>query len=88
MREKACMYRLRLHPSIARLAWQMQRKLDRDQHKSGWLDGTPAWHFISRLFEEVDEMRRAPECEVWLEAADVANFAMMYADAVSHEQGV
>jgi hypothetical protein len=74
-------HQLVLHPSVARLAIEMQRKLDRDRHKPGWAESAvPLAYFVARLLEELREMQAADMDDVWAEAADVANFAMMYAD--------
>lgn len=63
----------------------MLAKLQRDQHKGSWRDLDPMF-LLTRLLGEVEEMQHAliagaPPSEVLAEAADVANFAAMVADA-------
>lgn len=64
-------------------AQMMERKLSKNDHKSGWHSADP-YMMLSRLEEEVGELRCALlEGEGAAdEAVDVANFAMMIADVV------
>lgn len=80
---------LSLDPSIIKLAKDMQYKLNLNAHKEHWLKVEDARVFIKRLEEEVWELKVAlSQCErgigtvrdIQLEAADVANIAMMIAD--------
>jgi len=80
-----------LHPSIKRHAVAMQKKLDANKHKDtestdGWLlPSCRLSYLINSLDEEVMELKQAiynhPTGDaVRMEAADVANMAMMIAD--------
>lgn len=82
---------LRWHPSIVAMADAMQEKLDKNTHKKGWLSPDCDVEFLIRkLNEETKELRYAVRKDnmhmvtrindVRLEAADVANIAMMIAD--------
>lgn len=63
-------------------AQYMEHKLKLNDHKGGWEETS-----LSKLFEllrrELDELEQAigsePELNIMMEAADVANFAMMIA---------
>lgn len=61
----------------------MERVLQQNDHKGGWEDDTPGWLYI-RLCDEVLELGTAIENgtfeDIWKEAADIANFAMMIVD--------
>jgi hypothetical protein len=76
---KVVTYTLLLHPCVARLAVAMQNKLWANTHKGGWHKCALRW-LRARVVSETLEMVQAPDEDVWREAADVANFAMMYAD--------
>lgn len=78
-------------PVVVAFANAMMRKLHANHHKGdrdGWCADSP-WHFIDRVDEEAKELRAevASGCLNWKldailnEAADVANIAMMVADA-------
>lgn len=73
------------------MAVQMEFKLSENRHKGdreGWLGDDPA-SLLSRVDEEAEELRNqywnGPRLggELWLEAADVANMAMMVADCTN-----
>jgi hypothetical protein len=84
---------LELRPAVAAFAQLMERQLRANDHKGGWEYEHPN-DLHSRLLEEAEELKvaiynrqrtkkyeRAESAEcVGLEAADVANFAMMIAD--------
>lgn len=76
---------LELHPSIARLAKAMQSKLDRDEQKGPW-QRTPLNLLHNAMLNEMAELTLT-DGEWHAEAADVANFAMMYADAAEAQRG-
>lgn len=74
----------RLSPEVLSFAQLMQIKLDENSHKGGW-DQCHIGYLMQRLEEEMGELKDALSDanegeEVGLEAADVANFAMMIAD--------
>ena len=73
---------------VRKMADQMERRLllhDDDRGNEGWL-GEDFFFLERRLREEVFELMTAIYCrtstpeEIWAEAADVANFAMMLAN--------
>jgi len=72
-------YRLEVH----HFAQAMEVKLAKNDHKGGWAESNVK-DLFQRLREEVDELERAIEggnvYEITLEAADIANFAMMICD--------
>lgn len=73
---------------VLAFARRMEAKLDRNRHKGnreGWLKDEPI-DLLARLVEEVVELQHALDREqspdtISAEAADVANFALMVADA-------
>lgn len=69
-----------LHPSVVRMAKAMQEKLDRDAHKGPWEAHEPR-KFLASLVQELAELIDAKSGNEHGEAADVANYAMFYADA-------
>lgn len=80
-------------PYVFQFALRMEEKLALNRHKGdreGWLKDEPAELFI-RIQDEMKELadsihaREHPE-EVMLEAADVANMAMMTADSYKHRE--
>lgn len=81
-------------PYVLAFARQMEGKLDQNRHKGnreGWLKDAPI-DLLARLVEEVVELQHAidrgwPTDDVAGEAADVANFALMVADAYRHRNG-
>lgn len=81
-------------PYVLAFARQMEGKLDQNRHKGnreGWLKDAPI-DLLARLVEEVVELQHAidrgwPTDDVDGEAADVANFALMVADAYRHRNG-
>lgn len=71
------------------MAQRMERKLEMNRHKGareGWLSDSPE-SLSARVREEWEELHAAIEDgdaspdEIWSEAADVANMAMMAADS-------
>lgn len=71
-----------LRPEVLAFARLMERQLRANDHKPGWKNDTPV-ALMRRLEEEAQELNGAlgwSPVEVALEAADVANFAMMIAD--------
>lgn len=70
-------------PEIKQLVDAMRYKLKKNAHKGRWEDLTIA-DAIKRLREEVVELEEAAsrdsEIEIILEAADVANFALIVAN--------
>lgn len=77
------------------LGVHMREKLRQNSHKAHWRAGTVGInHFLRRAMVELEELREAVQkaleqpteenkLAVWLEAADVANFAAMTADLVN-----
>jgi adenylosuccinate synthase len=67
---------------VMMLAHAMEHKLRKNDHKGGWEERNVDVLF-KRLLDEVDELKDAIRggnfIEIFLEAADVANFAMMIA---------
>ena len=69
-------------PWVLRFAQMMEAKLAANRHKGdrdGWI-GMPRAALMDLLRAEVEELGAAANSEAGLEAADVANFAMMIAD--------
>lgn len=79
-------------PAVAWFAEQMEKKLQANEHKADWSEGDVDYLF-RRLLEEVMELHEAcvakhyshgaTSDEIAMEAADVANFAMMIATSGS-----
>lgn len=74
----------KLRPAVLWFAEQMQKKLILNDHKGGWKRCYHRYLF-ERLKQEVSELEQALDAtdnqdEVIMEAADVANLAMMIAD--------
>ena len=75
-------------PFVLAFAQKMEHKLSLNRHKgdrSGWVNQDPQ-ALLTRVDEEVVELNAAVDMggeadDVWFEAADVANVAMMSADA-------
>ena len=70
--------------TVLKMAVHMDKKLCDNSHKEGW--GSCTNQYLSmRITQEKKELMKAikefrsPE-EIWAEAADIANFAMMLAD--------
>lgn len=76
--------------SVDRMSQNMLAKLDANKHKGRWEDVNPLWAF-KRIVDEASELMEAvlsgqsPE-EVWKEAADVANFALIVAESYEKEK--
>ena len=78
-----------LRPEVLAFAYLMEQKLKENDHKGGW-DNCEENYLLKRLKEEAFELERVCDQvgdspkhkrpKVGLEAADVANFAMMLAD--------
>ena len=62
-----------------RMALEMQKKLAQHSDRQHWRQ-SELRYLINRLREEVEELIENPS---WAEAADVANFAAMIADAAA-----
>lgn len=77
-------FRNELRKPVRNFALLMEQKLKLNDDKGGWEDAKIEW-LLCRLEEEIEEFRGAIEEGadseyIALEAADVANFAMMIAD--------
>ena len=57
----------------------MKKKLAENSSKGNWKD-CPLDYLIARLHQEIDELDKADDSELLNEAADIANFLMMYCD--------
>jgi DNA-directed RNA polymerase subunit RPC12/RpoP len=80
---------LALRPEVLRLAQEMERQLRAHDDRPGWKT-EPLFYLYGRMLEETHElsaviMDAADPCVVWHEAADVANMAMMVADAYEQQ---
>lgn len=69
---------------VWRFALLMEKRLRENEHKGGWEDERMDWLF-ARLLDEAGELEaemnpNAVPRQIAVEAADVANFAMMIAD--------
>jgi len=82
-------------PHVLRFAKVMEHKLALNRHKGdreGW-SSSDVFSLLDRLDEEVEELNDSiginsiPAAKVIVEAADVANFAMMIADHFSDDLG-
>lgn len=76
--------------TVQAFAREMEEKLSQNRHKGGWLTDDPL-ALLHRVMEEVVELQHAidqgaPSGEIIEEAADVANMAMMVADAYSYQR--
>ena len=83
-----------LRPEVRIFAAHMERKLRKNDHKAGWDNALPA-EMEGRLDEEVAGLHQAVDAirgygpsrvrvvDVWEEAADVGNFAMMLAQVAT-----
>lgn len=71
-----------MRPELKMFAQYMEHKLKLNDHKGGW-EQTSIPVLFKRLREELHELEQAistePELNIMMEAADVANFAMMIA---------
>lgn len=92
-------YELEVRSSVAAFALLMEQKLRANDHKGGWKHARMEL-LINRVDAEAFELRHElgacctkcghemgkgrPGARVGLEAADVANFAMMIADNAGH----
>ena len=78
------MYDSKYWSSVRKLAAKQIAKLEKNEHKGRWEDMSPMAAF-KRLLDEGAELFEAVNNgysveEVWSEAADVANFALMLAE--------
>jgi len=78
-----------IRPAVYELAFAMELKLRKNEHKGGWADCP--WSYLQhRLDEELGELDHAivfgTPLETLLEAADVANFLMMIVDKKKGEK--
>lgn len=80
-----------IRPEVAWFAEIMEKQLKANDHKGGWQDGRCSNdHLMQRLRDEIKELEDAQTISpraIILEAADVANFAMMIADRVKRASG-
>ena len=74
---------------IADFAGAMDRKLDRNEYKSPWIDELPIFLYV-RLTQELDELKEAIVERDYPKAADecvdVANFSMMLRARLAKER--
>lgn len=78
-----------IRSAVYELAFAMEEKLRKNEHKGGWADCS--WSYLQhRLDEELRELDHAivfgTPLETLLEAADVANFLMMIVDKKKGEK--
>jgi len=79
-----------IRKTATEFAQEMERVLRANDRKGGWEDCSASW-LLMRLRQEVEELswalRERPHFPggIMVEAADVANFAMMLWDVVRHE---
>lgn len=81
-------------PHVMAFAKRMEGKLAKNRHKgdrAGWLADHPG-DLLRRIRDEANELENAilsdhSSEDVWQEAADVANFALMVADSYAARQG-
>lgn len=77
------MMKIETYDPVKKMMLFMDKKLSDNSHKTGW-DGLTLQHLSMRITQEKKELvkaikeKKCPE-DVWEEAADVANFAMMLA---------
>lgn len=71
----------RTNNHVLNFAIEMQKKLDKNEHKSGWSECTYEY-LLNCLNREMRELAQAIEKRKGVvgECADIANFAMMIAD--------
>jgi hypothetical protein len=86
-------------PAVVWFAEQMERQLQKNDHKGGW-DGCTLDYLFERMAEERVELEKAVKklsypdrslvdvANVIREAADVSNFSMMIADVIATRYGV
>lgn len=70
---------------VDKLAEAQVAKLEshrQDRGVDGWMNEEPHW-LLQRLRQEVEELAENPS---WEEAADVANFAAMFVDALDSKE--
>ena len=81
-----------MRQQVKNFAAAMEHTLQRHDNKDGWYDCTPEW-LLMRLKQEVEELTFVIRdrkfhshqiVEAKQEAIDVANFAMMIWDVLSH----
>ena len=70
---------LDVRAQVARFALAMEEQLLKNDWKGGWADMADE-EIFDRIDEEVLELKTASTVTLLVEAADVANFCMMYAD--------
>ena len=78
------------YPELFAFASHMQERLEGNAHKGHWR-GCSSEELLARVQEELDELKDAVEIgenklHVAMEAADVANMAMMVADCYYEEK--
>lgn len=82
-------------PEVLSFARLMEAKLQQNEGKGGWTDCNP-WYLFGLMNREVEELRSTIPTALRpvdpnalsLEAADVANFAMMIADVTGALDGL
>jgi NTP pyrophosphatase (non-canonical NTP hydrolase) len=76
--------------AVEHFGMSMVRKLDKNALKGHWRDGVSVHYLLTRLEEEVKELRAAvtdgTPSRILDEASDVANFAMFVADIYSNRE--
>ncbi len=78
---------MKLRPEVLRFAEAMERKLRKNDYKSGWKD-CDLFYLEDRLKKELSEFMKTlanQSNRMEGEAADVANFLMMLVDVVRWE---
>lgn len=76
-----------LRKEVVRFSHLMENQLRENDHKGGWSECTVSYLW-SRLIEELNELKIAVfdgRGDIALEAADVANFAMMLVDNLTSD---
>ena len=74
-----------LRPSVWSFALLMEQRLRANDHKGGW-DACEPRDLMEGILEELDELQRCDphDPNIAYEAADMANYAMMYTDNSFH----
>ena len=84
---------------VRAFAREMEDRLRANDYKGGWKSEFPQW-LIARIRDELEELNAAVDRiranglesdlveNVWHEAADVGNFAMMVADAATQHRPI
>lgn len=76
---------LELRPSVKRFAEVMESKLRVNDHRGGWDNCNSQW-LLAKVMEELGELLQAQmPAEIAEEAADAANYLMMYVEVKNRE---